>query len=294
MKTCVRRRPVRSLLLPLIVCAVAAPTFLLGAQDQPPASDDPPVVFRSGIDAVQLDVTVVDRDGRPVTDLRVDDFDVLENGEPRAIATFAEVRVPAVPRERAYGGVEPDVATNMLPEGRVYVFALDEVSPESTMRARQFLRDFIERHFGANDLGAVVLVGRGLAATGQDFTHSRARLLAAIDRYSPFPDRSTSDRVNQIAALRALTESLATIPGRRKAVLVVSEGIGVDMFDVVDYRGRATTLDAFCLLTSTPPHSCRSSRDAHAMLVAAHHGNVAFYPVDPRGLTPDLLPYRLL
>ena len=36
-----------------------------------------------------LDVRVLDRDGKPVTDLSRDDFTILENDEPQAIALFS-------------------------------------------------------------------------------------------------------------------------------------------------------------------------------------------------------------
>lgn len=89
-----------------------------------------------------------------------------------------------------------------------------------------------------------------------------------------------------MSALRALVEALATIPGRRKAVQYITESVFVDMLDIIDYSGRARTLDEFCRLVPElgVRQSCRPSQYAHAMLVAAHHGNVAFYPVDPRGL----------
>jgi VWFA-related protein len=273
---------------PIVVCLAAG--VLLGAQEPSPAPDQPPV-FRTGVEAVQVDVTVVDADGNPVTGLTIDDFEIFEDRRPRPITVFAAVDVPSEAIERSYGGVDPDVVTNTLPEGRLYVLALDEVSGANALRTRQFLRDFVERHFGANDLGAVVLVGRGLASTGQDFTHSRSRLLRAIDRFTGGFDILGSGpgldaehmRINQLAALRALVEAIGTIPGRRKAILYVSEGVGVDMLDIVDYSGRARTLNELCIIHSFG-QSCRPSQDAHAMLVAAHHGNIAFYPINPRGL----------
>lgn len=45
--------------------------------------------FRSRITMVPLDVRVLDRDGKPITDLRQEDFTVLEDGIPQAIRHFA-------------------------------------------------------------------------------------------------------------------------------------------------------------------------------------------------------------
>ena len=48
-----------------------------------------PPIFSSGINVVQVGVTVVDREGRLVTDLEVDDFSIFEEGKPEGISYFA-------------------------------------------------------------------------------------------------------------------------------------------------------------------------------------------------------------
>ena len=51
-------------------------------------------VFRSGIDVVQVTVTVRDATGRLIGDLRRDDFEVVEDGVPQSITHFQRGRVP--------------------------------------------------------------------------------------------------------------------------------------------------------------------------------------------------------
>ena len=53
----------------------------------PPRGQQPPA-FRSGVTMVPLDVRVLDKDGRPITDLKQEDFRILENGVPQPIAHF--------------------------------------------------------------------------------------------------------------------------------------------------------------------------------------------------------------
>ena len=50
-----------------------------GQQQLPPVQ---PPTFRTGVDAVQLDVSVLDKDRRPVRGLTAADFTVLEDGKP--------------------------------------------------------------------------------------------------------------------------------------------------------------------------------------------------------------------
>ena len=156
--------------------------------------DDTPV-FRGGVTLVQVDAFVTDAQGQPVAGLTEADFEVLEGGSPRDISTFAAVSIPidppALPGSEA---TEPDVLTNTRPQGRRYLIALDEVSPDWALKARNFLRRFINEQLGPNDVAAVALTGRGLADSGQDFTTNRRLLLAAIDKFSGGFEASTGER----------------------------------------------------------------------------------------------------
>jgi len=53
--------------------------------------------FHTGVDAVQLDVSVLDKDRRPVRGLTAADFTILENGKPRPIVAFSAVELPSLP-----------------------------------------------------------------------------------------------------------------------------------------------------------------------------------------------------
>ena len=151
-------------------------------QERQPTPLDAPV-FRSTVDAVELDAFVVDAAGNPVTDLTVEDFEVIEDGRSQPITTFALVDIPIERVEApATTDVPSDVRSNQQPEGRIYLFAVDEISPTLVPYLRLRLRDFVEQHFGPNDTAAIVYVGRGRSTDGQDFTSNRALLLRSIDR----------------------------------------------------------------------------------------------------------------
>ena len=72
------------------------------AQDQQP----PRSTFKSTVDLVPVDVSVVDKNGRPVSDLSAQDFALSVDGKPRRIASaqFVAIErgadaVPAKPTE---------------------------------------------------------------------------------------------------------------------------------------------------------------------------------------------------
>jgi len=62
-------------------------TQLVGGLPAPQVSPDTPVI-RINVNLVQVDAVVTDAAGRPVTDLRADDFELLQDGKPRAITSF--------------------------------------------------------------------------------------------------------------------------------------------------------------------------------------------------------------
>ncbi len=98
--------------------------------------------------------------------------------------------------------VTTDVRSNARPfDGRVYVLVLDDVdiSPLRTSIVKKSAREFIERHFGANDLAAVVYTSGRTDAT-QDFTNDRD-LLIAVGRQVRRPPAAVGGHRSARAAL---------------------------------------------------------------------------------------------
>ena len=78
----------------LVVGLLAAP---LGAQQQPPPPEPKPTqaqqrpVFRGGTHFVRVDAYPL-KDGKVVEDLKLEDFEVLEDGKPQQIESFDFVK----------------------------------------------------------------------------------------------------------------------------------------------------------------------------------------------------------
>src|SRR5215831_18363259 len=234
--------------------------------------------FRVRVDAIEIDAFVTDAQGNPVKGLTVDDFQILEDGAPQVITSFSQVDIPFEQRTEsldAKTAVEADVVSNVRSDGRVYLFMLDEVSAADALRARVFLRRFLQKHFAANDRGAVVFLGHQDPHAAQPFTSNPRLLLAAIDRFTGgFPPGDTpnqtvvsSDNASAAAAAGRLSDNfknmqqaqarivaldtmvglesalkmMAGLHGRRKAVLLFSSGLPDAIFRALSYNGGAMT-----------------------------------------------------
>ncbi|HEX5107160.1 MAG TPA: VWA domain-containing protein [Vicinamibacterales bacterium] len=262
----VPRRTRRTVLsIPLCLCASVA--LFLGASllaqqpgSRPGRPTRPDTVFRSGVEAVEVDVYVSDENDEPVTGLTRDDFEVFENGIPQTITTFAPVSLPVERSEPLPFDAESDVQTNAEAYRHVYLFILGPTSVENALRARHQLHDFMNSYFSDNDVAAIV-GGRGLVTNGQDFTSNRRLLIDAIDKFDgDGPD--TRD-------LPDLMKTIARIPGGRKSVLWVTGNPGIDPDLMIDYRGGVLGLNA---------------EAAHDAISTATRGNIRLYIIDPEGL----------
>jgi hypothetical protein len=97
-----------------------------------PTATEPaaPPAFRTGVDLVRAEASVLDKDRRPVRDLTAADFSVRENGQERPIVVFSPVDLPAAAPATVAGGwlrdAPRDVVTNDGADtGRLIVIAFD-------------------------------------------------------------------------------------------------------------------------------------------------------------------------
>jgi VWFA-related protein len=101
-----------------------AAAVLMAALQAAPAPQKPQTVFRSGVDRVAVDVIVVDRDGRPVSDLTPADFRLEVDGKPRQIASAEFI---SLTRLVDPGPPAPHYATNTQGRGgRLIMLVIDQ------------------------------------------------------------------------------------------------------------------------------------------------------------------------
>jgi VWFA-related protein len=112
--------------------AVLALVLALGEQEQTPT-------FRTGTQLIELTVTALDKKGQAVTDLRLQDFTIQENGKPRPIAFFKyDGGSPDEPRALP---LPPGVFTNRVeftpgPPRNILALVLDELNTPTRFNMR--------------------------------------------------------------------------------------------------------------------------------------------------------------
>lgn len=282
------------LLLTLLLAmsaGVSLPHSLARAQSQSP--------FRTGVDLVQLDVVVLDRNRRPVRGLTATDFTITEDGQSREIQAFAAITLPGpapVTGAAAWTReIANDVATNAIPdEGRLAVIMLDHSIPVGAMtRTAQTIARATVDAMGPNDLAAIVrsspVGGEGLT---QNFSADRSLLKEAID--SPFlgltkrpPDEGTIGTgadwtpglgdgeaacpcgVCQWYAIERVADELQRQAGRHKSLFFIGRDLLVNERPAADPRNDCDV---------------RVSQARDRTLRALDRANVTVHSLDPSGL----------
>ena len=250
------------------------------AQQLPPAE---PQTFRTGIDAVQLDVSVLDQQRRPVRGLTAADFTVLEDGRPRQLVAFSAVELPPLPTAPPSGvdAVAPDVTRNDLPPGRLVVIMIDPFLDRVMVPGRVTIADppgitalrvtaqRVVDSLGPGDLAAV---GHTIYGVPQNFTTDKSRLKRAIDS-SAFGTHKRAEGeewgncncgVCRVEAITRIANALRREPQRRKTVFFIGE------------RLRLAPVPGPCNAYLEPA--------TKAMVRATQLANVTVHTVDPNAL----------
>jgi VWFA-related protein len=180
------------------------------ATPQPPPQPQKPI-FRTGVELLTVDATVVDRDGRQITDLQMAEFVVEVDGDPRPVVSAEYIklvddtpvpvgtkRVVAPPPDESFFSTN----TRALTPGRLILLLVDEGNIR-VGQGREVMRGAVKFVDGLSpdDRIALVAIPRGALV---DFTtnHERVRegLLATVGRASPYKGRFYMSLSEAIAA----------------------------------------------------------------------------------------------
>ncbi|MGI8787261.1 MAG: VWA domain-containing protein [Pyrinomonadaceae bacterium] len=280
-----------------------------------PAEDEDVVKISTTL--IQVDVTVTDKNGKIITDLKPEDFEIYENGEQQKITNFSFVSTdsetaPAVKQkadEKNPLAPPPSAPLRAEQVRRTIALVVDDLglSFQSIYYVRRALRKFVEEQMQANDLVAIIRTGGGIGAQ-QQFTSDKRQLLAAIENikwnsigragitaFAPLEatplelskaagnevsDDDLADEQKQLNDFRDFREDVFSV-GTLGAINFIVKGMN-------DLPGRKSIMlfsDGFVICTAENTDRCSRIVDSVRQLTdLSNRAAVSIYTFDARGL----------
>jgi VWFA-related protein len=175
-------------------------------------SDD---VIRVETDLIPFEVTVTDKDGKPVRGLKAEDFRIFEDGVERPIDFFEPIKKTDESRPLSI------------------VFALDvsgSMTPDELSRLRDAMQNFVKRLADYNSYFAVMTFGMEVK-TLQSFTNRPDKLEKTFEKLMREQDGGsthTYDAVDEaIRLLRKKSPSAIKQKLPKRAVILITDGFPV-------------------------------------------------------------------
>ena len=195
---------------------------------QPPQPRQPPTI-RSRTTVVPVDVRVIDASGKPVTNLKKEDFTVLENGIPQDVRFFDSHSLTVeTPRSGPLELRRPITADAITPAAplraqnqRIFLFVFGRGRLQAPDKGIDNTMHFIQERLLPQDRVAVMAYNRAT-----DFTTDRAAILATIERFKKAHERIDADLKQQFGGLQAIYGAKTPYPSVQKEIDEVFHGPG--------------------------------------------------------------------
>src|SRR5215831_1597321 len=254
------------------------------------AQDRQPPSFKTGVQLVRIDVSVLDEQRRPVRGLQSADFTVLEDGQPRPIRSFQAVDIATAPPPVAPLPAH-NVATNRIGNetGRLLIIMMDRsIPPERPMLIARQVADAAVDAMAPGDLAAIVTSGGGVP---QNLTSDRVRLHKAIAASDWSQMLSQAQKDDPIIASLGLDKPEGD--GRCLCGLCVMDTIARIANQLRDVPRRKVMLfvgNTIIVQTATPtmnngPSCDKLVRDSReALFDALGTSGLTVHSIDPNGL----------
>jgi len=146
------------------------------------SAQDPPR-FSTSVEVLSVDVTVLDRDGRPISDLTADDFSVDVDGVARRVVSAQWV--PLVVSDSSPPPAPPEgySSNEGSATGRLMLIVVDQPNIRfgGLASLQTALGEFID---GLQPTDRIAAVGLGVGSVSTPFTSDRERVKAALRRMS--------------------------------------------------------------------------------------------------------------
>lgn len=280
-----------------------------------PKDDD---VVKITTTLIQIDVTVTDKNGKQIKDLKPEDFEILENNEKQEITNFSYITV--APEEKVVTTTEtkpkdplaPPLPVTLSPEKvrRTIALVVDDLglSASSIYFVRKALKKFVDEQMQPTDLVAIFRTGSSIG-TLQQFTSDKRLLYGAIERvrwnplgrggFTPFepinsgPAGTTETETDETTSFSAIDNSTLSqlrtdifTNGTLSTLNYVVQGMG-------ELPGRKAVMlfsDGFPIFLNDPQNPELISADGRILdalrrlIEAANRAAVVVNTIDARGL----------
>src|SRR5438874_5548228 len=157
----------------------------------------PSDTFHSRSELVLVNVTVRDKSGNPVRDLKREDFTVMEDNKAQQVVSFdlenTEAVLPTAASELSLLQADQTPAatstqtteTSPLKDRRLIIlfFDLSSMQPDEIERAAKAAQNYVDRQMSPADLVSVLSLGSSLKVN-QDFTSDKTALLKVIESFN--------------------------------------------------------------------------------------------------------------
>ncbi len=279
--------------------------MMLSGQPQtaPRNSDAGVTTFRSDTNLVVVNVFARDKSGRAVTNLKKDDFTVLEDGKPQAVSVFelqkieGEVLPPIADDartliDRTSAAPKPAPAASKGPirhqDRRLIAlfFDLSSMQPEDQVRAQDAALKFVETRMTRSDLVSLMIYGGSLKVL-EEFTDDRDRLISTIRKL----------QVGTASELAGLADTGSAAEGDDTGGFVADE----TEFNIFNTDQKLAALESATRKLGVFPErkaliyfssgiaktGVENQSQLRSTVNAAIRANVSFYTVDATGLAAE-------
>jgi VWFA-related protein len=282
-------------------------------QPQKP-TDDQDEVIKINTNLVQVDA-VVTKDGKLVTDLTADDFEIYQDGKKQEITSFAFIsNVPAgaltATKEKPANDPQPSRPINPNNPHRTIAFVVDDlgISAESMPQVRKQLRKFINEQLQPNDLVAIIRTGGEMGAL-QQFTNDKRLLNRAVDQLrwnmcnrvgitaipvlggTSFGSLCGFNSLpSTLNALRFITDAMGYLPGR-KSMVFMSDSLPVEDQDKLAALSEIRSGDGDKLPGGSA--AAPGGDDSRLILPEATNYSAALYKIAEKAIRSSVVIYSI-
>jgi VWFA-related protein len=261
-------RPPKAVTLTYFGCLL----FLSAAKLFAQTPQDPGYTIHANSRLVLTDVSVTDRDGKPVRGLKSSDFEILDNHKEESIASFEEhvTQQAPVPQSTSTepGAFSNDFLEHLPPVLNIVVIDIKNIEIEDQMFLNQRLTQLIQALPAAEPLAIYWCRGQNTVLL-QNYTSDHALLLDAVHKALPRFPPTGREFLSDFNTLQQIAFDLRQTPGRKNILWFTG---GSTLFLNPNGGG------------FQQPDQIQQAK-MRAIYDELETERIAIYPIDARGLT---------